>query len=54
MELNTIILLVIVGLGACVVVTGAWAAIMAAGREGSGGPPRGSLERDDDEEQYRR
>jgi hypothetical protein len=50
METNTIILWVIVALAVSVVVSGAWAAFMAASREGSGGSPRGSLERDDDEQ----
>jgi hypothetical protein len=50
-ELNTIILWVIVGMAVSVVMAGAWSALIAAGREGSGGgPQRGSLERDDDEE----
>ena len=54
METNTIILWVIVILAVSVVVSGAISAFMAAGREGSGGEPRGSFERDDDEEQHRR
>ena len=53
MEINTIILWVIVGMAVSVVMAGAWAALIAAGREGSGGPRRGSLERDDDEESRR-
>jgi hypothetical protein len=51
-EINTVVLLVIVGLAVSVVITGAVGAIMAAGREGAGGPPRGSLERDEDFDQY--
>lgn len=52
MEINTIILWVIVVLAVSVVAVGAWSAFMAAGREGDGGPPRGSLERDEDADQY--
>lgn len=52
METNTIILWVIVIAAVAVVITGAVASIMAAGREGAGGPPRGSLERDEDADQY--
>ena len=50
MTLNGLILLVIVVLAVSVVAAGAWSAFIAAGREGSGGPTRGSLERDEDEQ----
>jgi hypothetical protein len=51
-EINTIVLWVVVILAVSVVVSGAWSAFMAAGREGSGGPARGSLDREDDTDNW--
>jgi hypothetical protein len=48
---STFFNVVFVVLGVSAVVCLAIAAFMGEGRARSGGPPRGSLERDDDEEQ---
>lgn len=51
---NTVLLVVIVVGAALAAITFGIGALIAIGREGSGGPPRGSLERDEDDEEPHR
>lgn len=50
--LNTVLTVAAVVLAVSAVAAFAWAAFMGESRARSGGPARGSLDRDDDEEQH--
>lgn len=50
---NTVSLIVFIVLAGSAVIALGIGCYIAIGRDGSGGPPRGSLERDDDEEPRR-